>query len=104
MLSRPRASGGHPAAARCPPSTHRSSPRERGSSGVCRILTYPFSVVPARAGVIRAQSAPSQTGTSRPRASGGHPGEASGRRAASYVVPARAGVIRRLIGELEAAP
>ena len=113
--SRPRASGGHPLRGDVERLGGSSSPRERGSSlrpppDVARTLG-----VPARAGVIRSSSPSGRSSRSRPRASGGHPDLRSRHRRARgssprergssgadflgdggpWVVPARAGVIRR---------
>ncbi len=91
----------------------RSSPRERGSSGVGDGLAGLVAVVPARAGVIPVTRSSCSRVRSRPRASGGHPppGHRGTREPRSsprergsshvalrdvlhrYVVPARAGVI-----------
>jgi len=111
---RPRASGGHPLRSRRPFAPRPSSPRERGSSLTPSGAPGTMSVVPARAGVIRGARGGSTETTSRPRASGGHPGRqkhgqvmtgSSPRERGSSrgeqdigprepVVPARAGVIR----------
>ncbi len=112
--SRPRASGGHPLEDRCARPYRPSSPRERGSSATRDAIAVPEGVVPARAGVIRTVPRWPRPSGSRPRASGGHPDEAtrvidtlesSPRERGSsgvdepgvaehVVVPARAGVIR----------
>ena len=112
--SRPRASGGHPANGGTGRAITKSSPRERGSSPPRGGSAGSGHVVPARAGVILPRGTPARRGRSRPRASGGHPRAATtgpanimssprerGSSAAagwvprdSFVVPARAGVIR----------
>ena len=115
---RPRASGGDPSRLGSRRGSGRSSPRERGSSDLGLPVRGMNIVVPARAGVIRAEHDLGHPRDRRPRASGGHSlgftGIAQGvgsspreRRSsavlpaeqhAAVVVPARAGVIRDSCG------
>ena len=70
---RPRASGGHPVRPGVTVVPVMSSPRERGSSAWGARAGARIQVVPARAGVIPSPRRPPSSGSSRPRASGGHP-------------------------------
>ena len=96
--------------------TWTSSPRERGSSEAALARDVHPYVVPARAGVIRPSGFAAAEAARRPRASGGHPADATARlrerrssprergssvghplqRGRRVVVPARAGVILHL--------
>ncbi len=96
---RPRASGGHPVAARSAARVTRSSPRERGSSRQHHRPVRAHPVVPARAGVILCSCPIVCRGTRRPPPTASSPRERGSSTLAGWffgfmvVVPARAGVI-----------